>query len=179
MRTAYSFAALALVCAGCASQQSLVLNPIRTVESVDLKQYAGTWYEVAAFPQPFDKPCDAARADYSLREDGQLAVLSHCKKPDGVETLTQGVARIIDRSTNAKLEVSFSGPFWRDYWIIDLGDRYDYAVVSNAKRDGLWVLSRTPRIDEFTYRRILGRMERQGFEVSRLERKGLNELASK
>ena len=164
-----TYAAIALACVGCASQPRLALNPIRTVASVDVKRYLGTWHQVAAFPQPFEKPCGAASADYSLREDGQLSVLSHCKAPDGAETITQGVARILDRSTNAKLEVSFSGPFWKDYWIIDLGDNYDFAVVGNAKRDGLWVLSRSPRIDNFTYRRILSRVAKQGFDVSRLE----------
>jgi apolipoprotein D and lipocalin family protein len=166
-------AALAVISSGCAGQQLVVgTRKVSTVSSVDLNRYLGTWYEVAAIPQPFQKSCQSPSATYALREDGQLSVLSRCRKDslEGDEQLTEGVARIVDRSSNAKLEVSFNGPFWGQYWIIDLGPEYEFAVIGQPNRQALTVLSRSPHLSDPTFAAILTRALEQGYDISQVRR---------
>jgi apolipoprotein D and lipocalin family protein len=160
--------------AGCATSttERLGLPPLETVAHVDLSRYVGTWYEIASFPQRFQRGCTATTATYTLREDGDVDVLNRCRKGslDGEERSARGRARVVDRATNAKLEVSFFRPFWGDYWIVDLADDYAYAVVGHPGRDYLWILARAPTMPEATYRSILARLQAQGYETSRLVR---------
>ena len=160
--------------AGCAATTTarLHLPPPTTVPHVDLNRYLGTWYEIAAFPQSFQKGCTGTTATYSLRADGQIDVLNRCRKGslDGDESSAKGRARVVDRTTNAKLEVSFFRPFWGDYWIIDLGAEYEYAVVGHPSRDYLWILSRAPTLGAAAYDGIIARLRAQGYEVERLRR---------
>jgi apolipoprotein D and lipocalin family protein len=160
--------------AGCATSttERLRLPPLETVAQVDLSRYVGTWYEIASFPQSFQRGCTATTATYTLREDGDVDVLNRCRKGslDGEEKTARGRARVVDRATNAKLEVSFFRPFWGDYWIIDLADDYTYAVVGHPGRDYLWILARTPSMEGATYRSIVARLRAQGYETSRLVR---------
>ncbi len=159
---------------GCAPSATdrLRLPPLRTVEHVELPRYLGTWYEIANFPQRFQRGCTATTATYTVRADGDIDVLNRCRKGtvDGKEKSARGRARVLDRTTNAKLEVSFFRPFWADYWIIDLADDYSYAVVGHPGRDYLWILARTPTLDAATYEGILGRLQNQGYETARLVR---------
>lgn len=160
--------------AGCATTttERLRLPPLETVAKVDLERYAGTWYEIASFPQSFQAGCTATVATYTARPDGEIDVLNSCRKDslDGKEKSASGRARVTDRSTNARLEVSFFGPFWGDYWVIDLAEDYSFAVVGHPGRDYLWILSRTPTMDEGTFQAILGRLQAASYETSRLER---------
>lgn len=163
-----------LVAMGCAttSTERAGLPELRTVNRVELDRYVGTWYEIASFPQRFQKGCTATTATYTLRPDGNIDVLNRCRKDslDGEEKSAHGRARVVDPTTNAKLEVSFFRPFWGDYWIIDLADDYSWAVVGHPSRDYLWILSRTPTMPDETYRGILDRLVAQGYDVSRLQR---------
>lgn len=163
---------LALV--GCASSTTarLRLPELRAVERVDLGRYAGTWYEIASFPQRFQRGCTGSMATYSVRPDGEIEVLNRCRldRLDGPEKSARGRARVVDPVTRAKLEVSFFRPFWGDYWIVDLGADYEFAVVGHPGRDYLWILSRTPQLDDAVYEGILGRLRGQGYEVERLRR---------
>lgn len=165
--------ALALA-AGCATSTTERLNlpPLKTVERVELSRYLGTWYEIANFPQRFQRGCTATTATYTLRTDGEIDVLNRCRKGslDGKEKSARGRARVVDRVTNAKLEVSFFRPFWGDYWIIDLADDYSYAVVGHPDRDYLWILARNPTMAEATYQSLVTRLQAQGYETSRLVR---------
>ncbi len=165
-------AALAFSGCGTSATSRLHLPPLQTVARVDLNRYLGTWYEIASFPQRFQRGCTGTRATYTLRADGQIQVLNRCYKDslEGEEKSAKGIARVVDRTTGAKLEVSFFRPFWGDYWIIDLGADYDYAVVGHPSRDYLWILSRTPTIEAATYDGILTRLRAQGYEVERLHR---------
>jgi apolipoprotein D and lipocalin family protein len=159
---------------GCASTTSerLRLPPLETVPHVELARYLGTWYEIASFPQSFQRGCTATSAIYTLRDDGQLDVVNRCRlgAPDGKMKEARGRARIVDRVTNAKLEVSFFRPFWGPYWIIDLAPDYSYAVVGHPGRDYLWILSRTPTMSDDTYQRILARLRAQRYDITRLVR---------
>lgn len=174
MRSAATLLMGWLVLAGCARTTTvrLGLPELRTVSRVDLQLYVGTWYDIASFPQRFQRGCTGTTATYTIRGDGDIDVLNRCRKGslDGKEESAQGRARVIDRSTNAKLKVSFFRPFWGDYWIIDLGANYDYAVVGHPSRDYLWILGRKPTMDNAVYEGILGRLRAQGYEVARLER---------
>ncbi len=164
----------AFFAAGCATSttERQRLPPLETVAHVDLSRYVGTWYEIASFPQSFQRGCTATTATYTLREDGDVDVLNRCRKGsvDGEERSARGRARVVDRATNAKLKVSFFRPFWGDYWIVDLADDYSYAVVGHPGRDYLWILARTPTMADATYRSILARLQAQGYETSRLVR---------
>lgn len=146
--------------------------PLETVPHVDLNRYLGKWYEIASFPQWFQKGCVATSATYILREDGDINVLNECRKGalDGDFKRAKGKAWIVDRQTNARLKVRFFWPFSGDYWIIDLADDYQYAVVGHPNRRYLWILSRTPRMDPSVYDGILERLKKQQYDVSRLHR---------
>jgi apolipoprotein D and lipocalin family protein len=177
LRTLKSLVAVAcqVALAGCARNSTsdrLGLPPLETVARVDLGRYVGTWYEIASFPQRFQRGCTATTATYTIRNDGDIDVLNRCRlgSLDGKEKAARGRARVVDRSTNAKLEVSFFRPFWGDYWIIDLADDYSYAVVGHPSRDYLWILSRTPAMDEAIYQGIVTRLQARGYETSRLVR---------
>jgi apolipoprotein D and lipocalin family protein len=165
---------ISFIVAGCATSSTKRLNlpPLKTVPYVDLNKYIGSWYEIASFPQWFQRGCTGTTATYSLREDGRIDVLNRCCNGslDGKERIAKGRARVVDRTTNAKLKVSFFRPFWGDYWIIDLGSDYEYAVVGHPSRDYLWILSRTPAMRTDVYNGIIARLKDQGYEVGRLNR---------
>jgi len=144
--------------------------PLRTVRHVDLERYVGTWYEIASYPQRFQKGCTATTAVYTLRDDGTIQVVNRCNRDslDGRETVARGRARVVDHESNARLKVSFFWPFWGDYWIIDLDPEYRYAVVGHPGRKYLWILSRTRTMDPLIYSGILERLTGQGYDTSQL-----------
>lgn len=144
---------------------------LETVDRVEIERYMGTWYEIARYPNSFEQGCSAVTAEYTLREDGTVLVVNTCREADGVtvKSRIEGFAEVADGSTNAKLTVYFFYPFGAPYWIIDLDDEYQYAVVSEPTRSFLWILSRTPTLDPETYGAILSRLSEQGFDLQRLE----------
>ncbi len=143
---------LALVTAnfGATTTELRHLPPLTTVPRVDLNRHLGKWYEISGFPAWFQRDCTGTTATYGLRDDGRIDVLNRCRKHtlDGPEDVSHGQARVVDRATNAKLEVSFFRPFWGPYWVIVLDSDYQYAVVGHPNRDYLWILSRTPQMAE-------------------------------
>ena len=158
-----------LALAGCASTQpSLVV-----VDEVNLDRYLGKWYEIASFPQWFQRGCVASTATYSRRPDGRIGVLNECRDGsfDGELRRTEGVAWVADdRKSLAKLKLQFFWPFRGDYWIIDLDPEYRYAAVGHPSRNYLWILARTPTLDPNLYRELSARIEAQGYDLSRLRR---------
>ena len=173
MRSTFIFVYF-LALAGCAttSTQRLQLPPLEAVSQVDLTRYVGTWFEIASFPQWFQRGCTGTTATYTARADGDIDVLNRCRDGslDGEVRSGSGRARVIDKKTNAKLQVSFFRPFWGDYWVIDLDEDYQYAVVGPPGRDYLWILSRTPAMADASYRSILDGLEVRGYDTSRLVR---------
>ena len=148
-----------------------VYPPLATVDYVELGRYTGRWYEIARYPNSFEPGCVGVTADYALREDGRISVLNTCVEGslDGNVRLIEGVARVVDRSTNAKLAVTFFAPFEGDYWILELGEDYEYAVVGDPSRTFLWILSREPTLDEDLYEDILSRLPEKSYDPNRLE----------
>lgn len=152
-------------------------RPLEAVATVDLSRYAGTWYEIARFPNRFQQKClGDVTASYSLLPDNEVKVVNACRMKNGQITKAEGRARRADdKGSNSKLKVRFAPSFlswlpvvWGDYWIIDLADDYSYAVVGSPDRKYLWVLSRTPQLQNATYEEITRRVAAQGFEASRL-----------
>jgi len=142
-------------------------SELQAVSRVDLSRYAGRWYEIARLPNRFEKKCaDSVTATYTLRSDGKVDVVNRCRKANGEYTTAKGKAKIVDKKTNARLKVTFFWPFYGDYWILDLGPNYEYAVVGSPDRDYLWILSRTPQIDEQLYQQLLAKMASRGFETA-------------
>ncbi len=161
---------LSLAIGGCCGLIGSVLQPPEVVPFVDLGRYVGKWYEIARYPTSFQADCASSTADYTARPDGSIGVLNTCLAADGslVSTI-EGSATVADPTTNAKLTVTFpSVPFPAPYWIIDLGQDYDYAVVSDPFRQTLFILSRTPTLDQPTLDGILGRLVEQGYDPARL-----------
>ncbi len=113
---------------------------------VDLSRYLGRWYELARYEAPFQRGCDGVTADYSLNSDGSIKVVNRCHKGavDGPVKTATGKARLVDGSDGAKLRVSFFGPFYEDYWVLDHADDYSWSIVGEPSGRYLWILSRSP-----------------------------------
>lgn len=149
--------------AGCEQKQL----PLQTVKDVNVQKYMGTWYEIARYEQFFEKGCRDINATYSLKSDGKIKVLNQCIKEDSRLSQAFGTAYAVDAS-NVKLKVTFFWPFYGDYWIVMLGDRYEYAVIGEPSRNYFWILSRTKVLDETTRQKILSQMKIFGYDPSRL-----------
>ena len=154
-------------------------EPLRVVPSVDLPRYAGVWYEVARLPNRFEEKCAGdVTAEYALKGADRLKVVNRCRRQDGTVTEAVGEAKLADKKgPNSRLKVRFAPAFlsflpmvWGNYQVIELAPDYSYAVVGDPSRKYLWVLSRTPQLDEATYRRLTEAARAQGFDVSRLIR---------
>ena len=144
---------------------------LEVVPTVDLTRYVGRWYEISRLPNSFQKKCaDSVTADYTMRADGKIEVLNRCRKPSGEYTTAKGKAKIVDKKTNAKLKVTFFWPFYGDYWILDLGPNYEYAVVGEPGRKYLWILSRSPQMDEALYQQLVQKMAAKGFNTEKMIR---------
>lgn len=137
---------------------------------VDLQRYLGRWYEIARYEQRFQKGCEGVTADYALRDDGAIEVLNRCRRPDGRESVARGRAKVVDGETGAKLKVSFFGPFYGDYWVLDRGDDYEWSIVGEPSGRYLWILSReaTPGAPEIE--RLVRLVEELGYDTSYLRR---------
>jgi apolipoprotein D and lipocalin family protein len=175
VRTALAYVALTLLPAmsalpGCTAPLAGG-PPLEAVASVDVERYMGKWYEIARYPTSFQDGCYAVTAEYALRDNGTVSVLNTCREADGrtIKSRIEGFAAVADKTTNAKLTVYFFYPFGAPYWIIDLDEDYQYAVVGEPTRRFLWILSRTPVLDPAIYEGILQRLPEKGYDPARLE----------
>ncbi len=154
------------------------LPAVTTIASLDVPRYMGTWYEIAKFPNRFQAKCVTnTRARYLTQNDGSLQVLNSCLMADGSTMDALGLAKQVGGKTSPKLEVRFAPAWlswlpmvWGDYWVIDLDADYQLAAVSDAKREYLWVLSRTPQVNARAYDALIERLKAQHFDVHKLER---------
>ena len=150
---------------------------LTTVASIDVPRYMGTWYEVAKFPNRFQKMCVRnTQATYSLLPDGAVRVVNRCTTSDGASTVADGVARQIGPATSPKLQVRFAPAWlsflpmvWGNYWVIDLDPNYQWVAVSEPEREFLWILSRTPQMESVAYQALLVRLASKGFDLAKLE----------
>ena len=147
---------------------------VPTVTVVDVPRYLGTWYEIATYPIFFQTLCARTTATYSPRDEGGLVVFNQCRNGglEGDPFSFTGKALPVD-DTFAKLEVSFFGDNGAPYWVIELdgqeGDApYRWALVSDPTMDTLWILSRTPQLDDAMLQPLLERLEERGYDTEAL-----------
>jgi apolipoprotein D and lipocalin family protein len=149
---------------------------LRTVSSVDVKRFAGKWYEIARFPNKFQKKCVGnTTVTYAAKTDGKISVVNQCVLKDGILGRAEGEAIVTDQASHAKFEINFASKYksflstdWDNYWIVDLDENYQFAAASDPKRENLWILSRTPEMKDAVYQNILRRIEKLGFNPGRL-----------
>jgi apolipoprotein D and lipocalin family protein len=173
--------AVALTVPGCRRAGARVQEPgaVRAVASLDLSRYAGRWYEIARFPNRFQRRCVAATtAEYELLRGGTVRVVNRCRLADGRMIRAEGKARLADgHGPASRLKVRFAPALlsflpmvWADYWVLDVTDDYGAALVGTPDRRYLWVLARDSTLDQETYQRLIATAAGQGFDVTRLER---------
>lgn len=169
-------AAATVLAAGCALPAPQ--PPLETVARVDLGRYAGTWHEVALYPNRFQQACaSGTTATYTPKGDGQIGVRNRCLRADGTEMSVDGVAEVVDPATNAKLKVSFLPGWLRwtgigrgDYWVLYLSPDYRVAIVGEPSREYLWILSRTPALPDAEYQALMPKVRAAGYDPDRLRR---------
>ena len=151
--------------------------PLATIASLDVPRYMGTWFEVAKYPNRFQKQCVSdTRAEYALQADGRVKVTNRCRLISGATEEAVGAARQLGDANSAKLEVRFAPAWlsflpavWGNYWVIDLDANYQLVAVSEPKREFLWMLSRTPKPDPAAVGALMTRLGTLGFDLQRLE----------
>lgn len=149
-----------------------------TIASLDVPRYMGTWFEIAKYPNRFQKKCVAdTQAQYQLLPEGTVQVTNRCRNETGGLDEAVGEARQMGPATSPKLQVRFAPAWlswlpmvWGNYWVIDLDDRYQMVAVSEPDREFLWVLARTPKVNAQAYDALLARLKAQGFDLNKLER---------
>ena len=165
-RLAIAVAATLAACSG-ASGQAVVPQPAKPVE---LGLYLGKWYELARYDMVFERGCEGVTAEYALKPDGMVRVLNTCRKgaPGGPVTTAEGKAKVVPDSAGAKLKVSFFGPFYADYWVLDRADDYSWAIVGEPTRKYLWILSRDATPGAEATAALVARTAALGYDTGRL-----------
>lgn len=151
-------------------------NTLQPVPHLDLQRYVGRWYEIARYPNRFQRRCVAnTTADYTVRPDGRVTVINRCETASGETISAEGLARRVGATDAATLEVRFAPAWlsfipavWGDYWVIDLDSDYQLAAVSEPSREFLWILSRTPTVSPQIYNALIERISAAGLDVDRL-----------
>ncbi|MGD0036788.1 MAG: lipocalin family protein [Bacteroidota bacterium] len=163
-----SFPLILIILYGCSVSKEMSTEFIPTIKSFDLQRYLGTWYEVARLPHSFENGLDKVTATYTLRDDGKINVLNK-----GFDTArgewkeAKGKARIKDSVSGTLLEVSFFWIFYSDYKVIELDTaNYSYAMVTSSSKEYLWILSRTPHLDDAIYDELIHKASEWGFNIS-------------
>lgn len=151
-------------------------QPLKVVDNLDRQKYLGQWFEIARFPNRFQKDCAGdVVAEYSDRGDGRISVRNRCRTADGGSKDAEGVARRVDGAPASVLQVRFAPAFlsflpmvWGDYQVIALDEGHSYSLVGTPDREYLWILARQPQLDEATYTKLLNTAREQGFDVKRV-----------
>ena len=141
------------------------------VRELDINRYLGTWYEIARFDHRFERGLVGVTANYSMRDDGKIQVINsgYKNRLDGAFSEAIGKAKIPDPENEpAKLKVSFFLFFYGDYFVLELDDDYQWVIIGSSSDKYLWILSRTPQIDEDLYTALLEKLKRRGYDISKL-----------
>lgn len=172
------FLCIALLSAALPATATEPVPPLAPIAALDVPRYMGDWYEIAKYPNAFQKKCAGfTKASYKPLDSGRVQVINTCRGQDGGAEVAVGEARQVGGSDSARLEVRFAPAWlsflpmvWGDYWVIDLDAEYTLAAVSEPKREYLWILSRTPAVDKVEYSALLQRLKQRGFDLDRLEK---------
>lgn len=170
-----------LLSLGCAqapasSGNDNAIAPLKPIEALDLPRYLGTWYEIARYPNWFQKKCAGnTTATYSMLESGHVEVVNRCTLSSGEQNEARAEAVQQGEKTSARLKVRFAPKWlsfvpgvWGDYWVIDLDTNYQLAAVSEPSRQYLWILARTPTVEPKAYADLLERLQALGFATDKL-----------
>jgi apolipoprotein D and lipocalin family protein len=170
LQSIVSLLLLCLILIGCAPSTHMDTAD-HTVRSVDLERYMGKWYEIASLPNWFQRGCFCSTAEYSM-EEGFVRVENSCAQgsPAGKRKAAIAKAYTVPESGNARLKVQFQWPFKGDYWVIALDDNYQYAMVGHPGRKYLWILARTPQMDDRLYEQLVQIARSKGYAVEKLEK---------
>ena len=164
---------LAMLLAGCTGKP----ENVTPVNNFDGTKYLGKWYEIARLDHSFERGLSQVTAQYSLREDGGLKVINRGYNAAKSEwKQAEGKAYFVDKPDLGYLKVSFFGPFYGSYVVFDLErENYSHSMISGPDTSYLWILSRTPTMDEATKKRLVEKAKALGFDTSKLiyvEQKG-------
>lgn len=166
MKTSILTTLLLGVCMTASSQQ--IDNS--TITMFDLNRYLGKWYEVARYDHAFERGLVGTTAEYSLLDDGKIKVLNsgYLNTLDGTYQQSVGKAKPNKNGKAGQLRVSFFGPFYSDYYILDLAPDYSYSVVGSSSPKYLWILSRTPHLNSKVQSEILTNLQQRGYDTQKL-----------
>lgn len=167
MRTVLLSFALLGICTAAIAQKTVDNS---TITTFNLDRYLGKWYEIARYDHSFERDLVGCTAEYTLRDDGKIKVLNcgHLKTLDGPYKESIGKAKARRNGKPGQLEVSFFGPFYGDYNILELAPDYSYSVVGSSSPRYLWILSRTPHLAPATRNRILSNLQQRGYDTDKL-----------
>ncbi|MDA3941987.1 MAG: lipocalin family protein [Bacteroidetes bacterium] len=140
-------------------------------QNVDLERYSGTWYEIARFPHRFEKDLVGVTATYNLKENGKIEVINQGYKNslDGELKTAIGKAKVAKSGNPAHLRVSFFWIFYADYLILELDENYQYVLIGSSSDKYLWIMSRSPQLNEETYRMLVQKAAERGYNVDKLQ----------
>ena len=140
------------------------------VKELEIEKYLGTWYEIARYDHRFERNLVGVSATYSFRPDGKIKVVNAGYKGslDGPRSEAIGKAKIPDPQVPSKLKVSFFWFFYGDYWVLELEENYQWALVGSDKDNYLWILSRTPQMEDDLYQKLLNKLYSRGYDVKKL-----------
>ncbi|HPF51833.1 MAG TPA: lipocalin family protein [Draconibacterium sp.] len=153
----------------CSGQKHMIDKSV--ANELELPKYLGTWYEIARYDHPFERGLVGVTANYSMRPDGKIKVLNSGYKNSlgGEYTETLGKAKIPDpENEQAKFKVAFFWIFYADYYVLELDENYQWALIGSKSDKYLWILSRTPQLEPNVYNYLLHRIEQRGYDTSAL-----------
>ena len=146
-------------------------NVPEPAKAVELDRYLGRWYELARYEFGYQKDCEAVTADYRLLENGQVGVVNSCREGavDGPLKQAEAKGKIVEGSNNAKLKLSFFGPFYvGNYWVLDHADDYSWSIVGEPSGRNLWILSREANVTQEQRQALYNRARELGYDLSLL-----------
>lgn len=161
---AFAVGLLSLALSSCSSNKAVRTVDNSTVKQVDVTRYMGQWYEIARYEHSFEKGMTHVKANYRLLSNGNIEVVNSGIK-DGRFKVKNGKARQVSIKDPGKLEVSFFLWFYSDYYIMELDKNYNYAVVGSSSDKYLWILSRTPQIEDSLKQSLLTKISERGYDT--------------
>jgi len=166
-RSSSVLAALALLLAGCSVG---IPDGIEPVGDFELERYLGTWYEIARLDHSFERGLSRVTAEYSMRDDGGVRVMNRgFSAKDDKWKDAEGKAYFVREADIGYLRVSFFGPFYGSYVIFELDrENYQHALVCGPDRSYLWILARSPRLDEGVRDALVAKAAAAGFDTGKL-----------
>lgn len=167
------FLIILIILTGCSNRDNKKTEniPLKSVEKIDLNKYMGIWYEIGRYPNKFQsESCDLVTAEYTLKNDGTVKVVNSCWQDSvGGKRLARAEGKaVVIKNEISKLKVTFFWPFSGNYWIIEIDENYTYAVVSEPKREYLWILSRNPIMEKNKINEINKKLNSNGFDSSKI-----------